>query len=308
MPRRIAVMDLGTNTFHLLIAEKDGAHFKTRCHLENSTRLGEDGMPDGYIKASAFERGVAALVNFKKAIDKFGVTDIKAIGTSALRSAKNGTDFIQQVKSETGIEIVSVDGETEAGYIYQGVRSTGILPSDISLILDIGGGSIEFIICDNQSIFWKRSYEIGAARLMKQFHHSDPISADEIADLERYLDEVLPDMYAATTEHNVTNLVGSSGAFETFAELIESQKGNDFDMATIKACRFDQNELMRQLADLICSTHPERAANKHIPHVRTDMIVVSSVVTRYLIQKLNIRSTAMSVYSLKEGVLAEMLR
>ncbi|RZK66642.1 MAG: hypothetical protein EOO85_26565, partial [Pedobacter sp.] len=194
-----AVMDLGTNTFHLIIAEVTGISDATgfpnvadSANSANSTgkeprilfktnlpvKLGEGKINENLIIPEAFERGIKALQEFKKEIDKHGVGIVKAIATSALRSANNGQEFVAAAKEKAGIDISIIDGDQEAIYIYEGVKATGLIDST-SLIMDIGGGSTEFILCDAEGIVWKKSYNIGAARLQQAYFQSDPISRED---------------------------------------------------------------------------------------------------------------------------------
>ncbi|NCD69020.1 Ppx/GppA phosphatase family protein [Mucilaginibacter agri] len=307
MRKRVAVMDLGTNTFHLLIVEGHPNDLKELRHDHVAVRLGEGGINKGLIQPEAFERGLNTMKSFQQYIEYFDVKEVKAIATSAMRSAANGKDFMQQVKAETGINIETINGDNEASYIFYGVKASDILGEKNSLILDIGGGSIEFIIANERQIFWKQSYEIGAARLMDKFHQTDPIPEDAVSAVHQYLDEVLESFYTAAKKYHIENLVGSSGAFETFAEIAERTKGNNFDLKTLKSYRFDKQELVKLTDKLIHSNHQQRLDNPYIIPVRVDMIVVASIVTRHLMKKLKINSICMSAYSLKEGVLAEML-
>ena len=174
--------------------------------------------------------------------------------------------------------------------------------------MDIGGGSVEFIIGNNEQFIWKQSFEIGAARLMERFHHSDPISPASIEALNLYLENALPDLFEAVEKYPVRNLIGSSGAFETFAELAALRRIDNFDLNRIKNYLFDYEELLIITDEMVLSSHAEREANKAIAPVRIDMIVVSSIITRFIMQKLEIKDVALCTYSLKEGVLAEMMR
>lgn len=300
-------MDLGTNTFHLLITEGDISNFKAIVHQHIGVKIGEGGINKGIILPAAFERGINTMKDFQDLIAANHVGRVKAIATSALRNASNGKDFIDQVKAETGINIEIIDGDREAAYIYQGVKAAGLLSSQNSLILDIGGGSVEFIICNSGQLIWKQSFEIGAARLMERFHHTDPIPPASIEALNLYLDHTLADLFEAVKQTPVTQIIGSSGAFETFAELIELERTDSFDLKKIKAYDFDEQELLGVTDRMILSTHADRAGNKGIIPVRVDMIVMASLVTRYVMQKLDIKNVALCTYSLKEGVLAEML-
>lgn len=301
-------MDLGTNTFHLLIAEGDIHNFREVVHQHIAVKLGEGGINKGIILPAAFERGVSTMKDFKQYISACNVQQVKAIATSALRNASNGQEFINRVKTETGIEIEIINGDREASFIYSGVKASRLLSNQNSLIMDIGGGSVEFIIGNKDQLIWKQSFEIGAARLMDQFHHTDPIPPASIEALDLYLENTLTDLFKVIKDTPVNNLIGSSGAFESFADLIEAERSDSFDLKKIKTYDFDEEELLTITDQLILSSHAERKGNKHIIPVRVDMIVVASLVTRYIMQKLDIKNVSLCTYSLKEGVLAEMMR
>lgn len=300
----IAVMDLGTNTFHLMIAKIGNGGFKEIARDHEAVKLGEGGISKGFIQQSAFDRGVKTMERFSEQIKQHGVKRVKAIATSALRSASNGLDFIEAVKQRTGISIDIIDGIKEATYIYQGVKASGALFADTSLIMDIGGGSVEFIICTNKEMLWKHSFEIGAARLIERFHNVDPISPLAISELHAYLDEVLKPLYDTANNSVISKLIGSAGAFETFAEVIELEKQDNFDVKNVKTYDFVVADLIRITDVLMASSNKERKAIKGIISLRIDMIVVASVLTRYVMDKLHIRNIGMCTYSLKEGVMA----
>src|ERR1700742_3824081 len=122
MNKTVAVMDLGTNTFHLLIADGNAANYRELVHEHEAVKLGEGGINKGIIQPAAFERGLQTMQKFKQDILKYEVKNVRAIATSALRNASNGNDFINQVKNLTGIVIETINGEQEAGYIYKGVK------------------------------------------------------------------------------------------------------------------------------------------------------------------------------------------
>lgn len=299
-------MDLGTNTFHLLIADGTASDYKEIIHEHDSVKLGEGGINKGIIQPAAYDRGVNTMQKFRDAILQHDVEHVRAIATSALRNAANGQEFIDEVAAKTNINIELIDGEQEAEYIYKGVKLAGGLSDQTSLIMDIGGGSVEFILGNAHTILWKQSFEIGAARLMDKFHQTDPIPTQSINALNVYLEEHLITLIAIASKHPVNTLIGSSGAFETFAEVIELDKGNSFDL-NIKNYDFELNELISVTDKFIYSSHNDRKDMKGIIPIRVDMIVVASLITRFIIQKLGINHVCMSTYSLKEGVLAEMM-
>ncbi len=307
MSNSIAVMDLGTNTFHLLIAKIAPNGFNQIAHEFEPVKLGEGGINKGFIQPEAFERGLKAMEKFNLAIIEHHVKQMKAIATSALRNASNGADFIAAVKINTGIEIEIIDGQLEADYIYQGVKASGCLPAGNALVVDIGGGSVEFILCTSETILWKQSFEIGAARLIDLFHRADPISTEAIAALNTYLDKTLQDLFDAARSVHIGKLIGSAGAFETFTEVIELNRGNHFNIGQLKSYDYNLQELNTVLNTLICSSREQRTQMQGVIPIRVDMIVVASLITQYVIKVLNINHVGMSTYSLKEGVLVSLM-
>jgi exopolyphosphatase/guanosine-5'-triphosphate,3'-diphosphate pyrophosphatase len=308
MKNRIAVLDLGTNTFHLLIAEGSMPHITTVKHATEAVKLGEGGINDGVIRPDAYQRGLTAMQQFKQLLDEHQPDKVKALATSAMRSATNGNQFIEEVKQLTGISIQTIDGDTEAAYIYEGIKAAGCLAGGNNIIVDIGGGSVELIWCNAEDVHWKRSFEIGAARLMAKFHQQDPIPAEQINALFEYLDEQLKPLYEALGQQHVHTLIGSSGAFETFADLVEIDKGAIINWKQQINYTFNTQKLPELFNLLAASSHQQRAANPAILPVRVDMIVVAALITQYLMYKLHPDEVAMSAYSLKEGVMAEMLK
>jgi len=300
-------MDLGTNTFHLLIAEGSSSDFIEIVREQDAVKLGEGGINKGMIQPAAFDRGIATMRRFHELIVKHRVQQVRAIATSALRSAANGQDFIDDIKANTGIAIEIIDGDMEAAFIYKGIKAAGILSKHNSLIVDIGGGSAEFIICDNAGILWKQSFEIGAARLMDRFHRTDPIPPESIDALNLYLEDCLKNLITAASAYTIDDMIGSSGVFESYAEIIELMKGIPFDLKKIKHYAFDHDELLALIEKIVLSTHQERLNNTAIVSIRVDMIVTASLLARFVIEKLGIGKVVMSTNSLKEGVLTEMM-
>jgi exopolyphosphatase/guanosine-5'-triphosphate,3'-diphosphate pyrophosphatase len=301
----VAVMDLGTNSFHLLIAAADGyGGFTELAHLHEPVRLGEGGINSGKIRKEPYDRGVKALTKFSTVIAAHGVKTVKCIGTSALRNAANGQKFIDEVNKKTGIIIELINGKQEAEYIYKGVKACGCLIHERSLIMDIGGGSVEFILCTPTEIIWKQSFEIGAARLMDRFQKTDPLSPECIAELDKYLNTALIDLYRATAKVEIDKLIGSAGAFETFAQLIEDMNHRLFDIKAVKSYDYDLRDFIQVTNSLVRSTHEERMQMPGIIPLRVDMIVVASLLTRYIMDRINIGRVGMSAYALKEGVLS----
>jgi len=165
----LAVIDCGTNTFNLLIVEVKNTAYTKIFNTRHSVKLGEGTINKGFIDAVPFNRGIAALVDFKIHITKYNVEKTLAYATSAIRDAKNGLDFITKTKLDLDIDINIIDGNREAELIYLGNKVAANLKNEPALIMDIGGGSTEFIIANGQQIFWKQSFLCGDKNVCTAF-------------------------------------------------------------------------------------------------------------------------------------------
>ena len=305
---RVAVIDLGTNTFNLLIAEiTEEGIFKKIFSDRIPVKLGEGSINSGYISPAPFQRGIDSLLHYKKLIDKNKVTAVKAFATSAIRSASNGPDFIRLAQEVAGIHVETIDGEREAELIYKGV-STGVeLGKTPSLMMDIGGGSTEFIICDGFNVFWKKSFLLGAARLLEKFKPEDPIHIETINQINTYFSESLQELADAVQKYKPVQLIGSSGAFDSFVDLIaaEYNKRGLSDRKTEYNISLHDFSLVAE--KVIHSTWQQRLAMKGLIPIRVDMIVISFLFVKYILGTFRMPIFKASTYSLKEGVIAEML-
>lgn len=320
---RIAILDLGTNTFNIFIAdlfpfqqtsELPGDRgknwwidFKKLYKSKIAVKLGEGGIDTNVIAEAPFNRGISALKMHKKRIEEFSVEKVIAVATSAIRSASNGIDFIRSAKEATGIEVQVISGDREAELIYYGVRSAVSMSSTPSLVIDIGGGSTEFIIGTNKEILWKQSFLLGAARLLEQFKPSDPITREEIHQLEQHLEQNLQPLYNAIQKYPVAELIGSSGSFDSLAEMIGYRFYNTDVLKGKTEYDFNLDDCEKIYEMLRKSTTEERLSMKGLARMRVDMIVVSVVFICFIMQRLNLKKMRLSTYSLKEGVLWELI-
>lgn len=301
----IAIIDLGTNTFHLLLAFwKDGRY--TITHRERSAvKIGLGGITKDIIQEDGIERAMLALQQFKKTIDSHGIQKVYAFGTSAFRNAKNGNEVADRIKRTLNITVDIISGEQEAEFIYKGVRSAVQLGDEPSLIMDIGGGSVEFIIGNNQKIFWKKSVEIGAQRLLEKYQKHDPISNDEIVQLDDHFKSSLQEVFEAIRKYNPSTLIGSSGTFDTLSEIyciqqsIPYQEADSETPLTIASFYSTYDELVKK-------NRIERLQIPGMIEMRVDMIVTACCLIRFLLNKFEFKTIRVSTWSLKEGVLAHL--
>jgi exopolyphosphatase / guanosine-5'-triphosphate,3'-diphosphate pyrophosphatase len=305
---RLAVIDCGTNTFNLIViqAEPDGSYrrvFQSRIPV----KLGEGSVNNGFIADRPFRRGVDAMEIFSDRVNELRVDHILAFATSAIRDGENGLEFVNLVKDRYGILIEVIDGDREAELVYYGIRTAVKLGTEVSLIMDIGGGSIEFIFANKKEIFWKHSFNIGAARLLERFHPSDKIKPEEISALDTYLEQQLQSLFEAADKYKPVELVGSSGAFESFVEIMHGNFGSE-GLGTGQTEYELPLENYFNIAEMVIgSTLEERKKIKGLVPMRIDMIVICCIMVSFVLRKLNINRMRISTYSLKEGAMVEYL-
>ena len=295
---KVGVIDMGTNTFHLLITDKD--NFDNVHHKERvAVRIGKGGISNGIINKAAITRALSTLEDFRKTLDIHDVSETYVTATSAVRSAKNKQEFIEEVKRHTSFDIEVLSGEEEAFLIHQGVKQCIDFDYQTGLIIDIGGGSIEFIIADQLDIKWLQSYEIGGQRLIDEFHKSDPITPNEIDSLQNFLNKVLSEVYDQCKTYNTQYLIGSSGSFDTFWDI--HNNGCTLPHTPPKLTRHEFNRIYDMM---ITKNKAERLEIPGMVSMRVDMIVGAAIVTKCVIEACNFDLIKVSPYALKEGVLA----
>lgn len=297
---RLAIIDLGSNTFHLLICEvpPDGTRnilYKERIYV----KLASKGL--GMIDLDSEQRAIEAMQRFGQHIRNYEVTFVRCIGTSALREAVNGMAVAEQLTAASGLPIEIIDGDREAGYIFRGITSALPALDRPALIMDIGGGSVEFILYVGTTILFKGSYKIGVAVLYKHFHHTDPIATDSIAQLEAFVSQELKALFTAVKSYPEYYLVGASGSFEVLHDvlprIIDRPEWAELDMTGISA----------YLDEIIQMDIHSRRSIPEIPIERIDYIVVAYILIRLILKEMRPSKLFFCDYALKEGVLAEMV-
>lgn len=299
-----AIIDLGTNTFNLLIAESfPNNTFRKIFNTKIAVKLGEKSINSGFIDDVPFQRGLKALEKYQQYLLYHNVTKVYAYGTSAIRSASNGKEFVEQAQKIVGIPINVIDGDEEADLIYYGNRMAVKMTEDVSLIMDIGGGSTEFILANKDKILWKQSFLLGAARLLSKFDPSDPITKAEIENFNSYLKEQLQPLFEAAKLYKPIELIGSSGAFDSIVDMI----AGEFRTAEMTE---DVNEYLIDLDyyqfisnKIKASTIEERYHIKGLISMRVDMMVISVLLIDFALRELNLNKMRVSSFSLKEGVI-----
>jgi exopolyphosphatase/guanosine-5'-triphosphate,3'-diphosphate pyrophosphatase len=299
----VAIMDLGTNTFHLLIARKNKKGTEILYKSKIAVKLGENGITSGFISEQPFRRGVSAMKRFSKIAAFYQPAKIVAVGTAAIRNASNKNKFLHAVEKESGIKVKIISGLKEADLIYRGVRQSMMLGNSKYLVMDIGGGSTEFIIADGRKVYWKQSFELGAALLLEKFNPSDPLTLAELKKIRSHIAKILAPLFKEAEHHKPLTLIGASGSFDTFAEMIMHRFYSPSLLKGAATYSFVMDDYARIHRQLLFSTAARRKKMKGLIPMRVDMIVIASILLSFVIEKLEIKKMYLSTFALKEGLL-----
>lgn len=304
---RIGIIDLGTNTFNLLIADVQGFSWHPVFKIKEGVKLGQGGINKGYIAEEAFLRGIDAMERHSERLKSFYADKVFAFGTSALRDAHNGPDFMKEINQRFDIAVHLIPGEKEAELIYLGVRQAIPEQSGTYMILDIGGGSNEFIIANKEGLLWKQSFKLGMARLLDKFNPSDPITVEEIESVKLYLNEELQSLFDAFDKFKPQLLVGASGSFDSMVSMLQPGVYPNDDKL-LPSREIPMPDFNRLYSKIIRSTKEERDKMEGLEPVRRDMIVLAVIFIDFIIQKFRFSRLYQSSYALKEGALWEVIQ
>jgi len=298
---KLGVIDIGTNTFHLLIVDWHSQNntFSQILRKRVFVKLGTANL--GFIDKEAYQRGLLTLKEFKNLLLENKVEKYFAFGTSAIRNASNADQFRQEVKQTIGIDIQKISGVREAELIYKGIKQSFPFDDTPSMIMDIGGGSVEFIIANKDSVFYAESFKIGVGLLSKKFHKIDPIPSDQIASLNQFLEEELEPLFNSVKTHRPRILIGASGTFDVLDNIFPKHS------LSATANILDTSNLLAFSMDVLAKNVEQRKKIDGIPESRADLIVVALILVNFVLEKHNFEHLVVSKYSMKEGMLSEMM-
>ncbi len=299
---KAAVIDLGTNTFNLLIAEKKNGKYSEIYRDKRSVKLGKGGLARNMIAQDAYQRAIDAVKDYYSIIQNHKVEKIKVVATSGFRTTENGHQLANEIEAIVNFPVEIIDGNKEAEFIYYGIRAAVPLNSQYVLMMDIGGGSNELIIGNNQQIAWKKSYKLGISRLIELFKPNDPLTPDDIKKIVEHIKLETNDLPEVLKEYPVQTLVGSSGSFDLLANMLhfkEYQKPLD----TTKTYNIlNLFQTIRLLDMLIISSYEQRKDMPGMDMTRIEMIPIAALFIRTIMEYFSCKQVIHSSYAIKEGV------
>ena len=303
---RVAVIDIGTNTVLLLIAEvgeRDGAKqlhaIRDECRFG---RLGKGLDSTGSLAGVSIERSLAILRDYRALIDQFGVARVRAVGTQALREAHNAASFVQPAESIVGAPIEVIAGVREAELVYRAVsKSFDRLARERFAIADVGGGSTEIIVASPAGVESFTSVPIGSVRLHERHLRSDPPTAAQVRELIADIDTAIADLELPTGG----TLVGTAGTATSIASV--QFKMREYDGEQVNGSILPRDAVERQLAQYLQSTSAERRKMPGLEPERADVIAAGAAIFARLLARIDTERFLISDRGVRWGLAFELV-
>lgn len=297
----LAAIDAGSNTLRLLIGDVVAGQVVPHAYRRRICRLAGGMSPTEGLAPAAMERTLAVFRDFAAACEAAGVSAIRAVGTAAFRQAPNGAAFAKQVRDTTGLPLTILSGDDEARYAALGILAALDPLPEQSLLVDIGGGSTEFILCRQQQVLWSTSCPIGVVRLTEG-HASGP--ARRLA-LEALVEAACAELGAACAAHGIDpaslTLVGTAGTVTTLAALDMGM--TDYDGARVNNYVMDRIGLADWYRRLSPLSVAEREALPGMETGRGDLIMAGLEILMTLLKTLHGHRLVVSDFGILEGLL-----
>jgi exopolyphosphatase/guanosine-5'-triphosphate,3'-diphosphate pyrophosphatase len=308
-PLMLAALDMGTNSFHLVVARVIGAEgnsYEVVTREKETIRLGHGGGDMKELSVDAMDRGISALRRMKAIADSLGAP-VRAVATSAVREAENREVFIGRARREADIDVEVISGVEEARLIHLGVLQAVPVFDTRLMLVDIGGGSTEVLIGERGVTLAARSFKLGAVRLTDRFFPAGMVTPRAVEACRSYVRSILAGFEREVSEHGFEVAIVSSGTAETVARLVSARRGLPTPH-TFNRFEFTVAELHDVVESLIAKRTPTtRAAVPGLDAQRADIIVAGAVVLQCVAQSFGVSAFVFSEAALREGVLLDTI-
>ena len=308
---RVATIDIGTNSTHLLIAkiERKLNTFSIELAEKSTTRLGERDPQTGELTSLAMNRAFSTLKRFKDLSESYKVESLIIAATSAVREAPNGKIFIAEIKKKIGLDVELISGAEEARLIYLGVLSGMQFGNKPHLVLDIGGGSTELILADSSEARALTSTKIGAVRLQREFIKKDPISSQNELFLRSFIrgsmESAIDKVSKRIEAGEIPVLVATSGTAMAIGSLI-SNKENHM-QSKLQGYKITKNNLDIIVSQLIKMTPSERSQLSSLSERRSEIIVPGALILQTIMDMVDVNEIILSERALREGLVVDWM-
>lgn len=306
-PTTLAAIDIGTNSFHLIVARTTSpVAFEIIAREKEVVRLGSGSGDMKRLAPDAIDRGIAALSRFRK-VAEISDAPVRAIATSAVREAHNRDEFVRRAADEAGIDIEVVSGVEEARLIHLGVLQDVPAGDRRLLLIDIGGGSTEFVVGKGPELLAARSLKLGAIRLTDRFLADEPLTSGQVKRCRAHIRAYLGPVVRQVAQGGFELAVGSSGTILNVAEMARQRRGESGRL--VSNATFTRKELSKVVDALVSATTTK--ARLKVPGLddrRADIIVAGAVLLEEAFEALGIEEMTVSDYALREGLVLDTLQ
>jgi exopolyphosphatase/guanosine-5'-triphosphate,3'-diphosphate pyrophosphatase len=304
---RVAAADLGSNSFHLVIADvhPDGS-FTPVSGEKEMLRLGDVVSREGMITPEAADAAVATIRRFRLLAEAAGATEFLACATSALRTATNGDEVLDRIAMEAGVDADVIDGLEEARLIFKAIRAAVTIDPAPAVCFDLGGGSLEIMVGDVGGMAWAASERLGVARLTAEFVRSDPIDKADRRRLRKHILQVLGPRAVEVAALEPKMAIGSSGTIEDLGHMIAARRDESMPH-TFHHLSFSRTELDALRDDLVASTSAQRRKMEGLDTKRVDLIVAGVELMSIALELFEVEEMTVSEWALREGMVLDAI-
>jgi exopolyphosphatase/guanosine-5'-triphosphate,3'-diphosphate pyrophosphatase len=301
--QRIAAIDVGTNSIHMVVVEQQRHGYRVIDKEKDMVQLGRGSLEGRPLTDEAIERGVAALQRMAGIAERWQVTDVVAVATSAIREAPNGRRFISAARKASGITVRVISGEEEADYIYRAVRGAIDFHGGTALAIDIGGGSVELIVGTQDEVFLTRSEPVGALRMAQMFDLDRAATPASVQECRKYVRKRLKKTLAAVARLGFDFSVGTSGTIVALSSLA-AENGD----AVSSGLRWLSRKRLREVIDALTPlSAADRARRFSIDERRAETLLAGAIVLDEIMRKLDTDQLRACDAALREGIVEHVL-
>jgi len=304
---RIAAIDVGSNSIHMIVAEaRPDGHFIVIDREKEMVRLGEKSLTTGHLQKPSMDRGIRTLKTFKSIAVRHGVSRIRAVATSAVREAGNGGEFIQRIFDELGLRVRVISGREEARLIHLGVAQVEDLDGPATLVMDVGGGSVEIVLAEKDRAPELHSFKLGVARITEAFLTEDPPRPKEVARLEKFLRAELEPALALASRRRVRRVIGTSGTLLTLISMAAHRLGVH-PGAHVQGLAVPAEAVSRLKRSLVRADRASRLAMRGMDPKRVDMIAAGAILADVVLRRVKATRIQACTWALREGLLQDFI-
>ena len=308
MADALAAVDIGTNSFHLIVVRVfANQRFEVIASEKEMIRLGSGSGDMKLLTEQSIDRGVACLARFRQVAEISGA-ELTAVATSAVREAENRDVFLERCRVEAGVDVEVISGIEEARLIHLGVlHSVPVFDRQLALI-DIGGGSTEFLVGKGQDVLWSRSLKVGAIRISERFFPLGRTSPSAAEACVEYLESFLAPSLAEAVGYGFDVAVGSSGTIENLVAMAALARDGrpPRSVNNLAISKAELDDIVERLIG--AETNEERAELPGVEPRRADLLPAGALILQAAMRQLGANRLVASAYALREGVVLDRIR